>query len=176
MRFVYQPHLIENSLWGMETLQILSRTEAEFIPPLHARNSTTQKDLSKVVFSDDEKAANVQAYFQSMLSQQFILALEEEHVVGFLSFRKNDGVYYVSTIAVEPQRRNRGIARGLYEELFQSIGLGETYTTRTWESNQFHGRLLDSLGFKVYMEKDEGRTDSDGRRLLSLYYIKTSES
>ena len=75
-------------------------------------------------------------------------------------------------IAVATKARKQGVAQGLYEELFDAIGDKETYSTRTWESNEYHQRILNKLGFRLKERKDEGRTDINGKPVPSLYYIK----
>ena len=171
MRFEYQPHLTESSPWYKGVYDLLAQTEAEFVPPLHTRCSTTQRDLSNRHFSSYD---NLWAYFESMIAQQFIVAICDDEVSGFLSFRKDKEAFYVSTIAVEPDKRNQGIGRGLYEALFATIGQRKTFTTRTWTTNLYHRRILDALGFRIYLEKDEGRIDINGTQVPSLYYIKES--
>ena len=107
-----------------------------------------------------------------MLSQQFIIAAEGDEVIGFLSFRNGEKEKYISTIAVAPKARKQGVGQGLYEALFNAIGDKETYTTRTCESNEYHQRILNKLGFRLKERKDEGRPDINGKPVPSLYYIK----
>lgn len=172
MRYIYLPSFKPGDTFYQGVYEILRVTETEFVPPLHARCSTTQKDLSKTLFSEDEKERNLRAYFGSMLSQQFIIAAEGDEVIGFLSFRNGEKEKYISTIAVATKARKQGVAQGLYEALFDAIGDKETYSTRTWESNEYHQRILNKLGFRLKERKDEGRTDINGKPVPSLYYIK----
>lgn len=172
MRYIYLPVLHLEDAFYEGVFELLKATEAEFLPPLHARSSTTQKDLSKTSFSEDEKERNLRAYFCAMLSQQFIIAAEGDEVIGFLSFRKSEKENYISTISVSPALRKQGIGRMMYESLFGIIGEKATYTTRTWETNEYHQRILKRLGFRLREIKYEGRTDISGRPVLSMYYIK----
>ena len=175
MRYIYFPVLHPEDAFYEGVFELLKATEAEFVPPLHARCSTTQKDLSHTSFSEDEKERNLRAYFDAMLSQQFIIAAEGDEVVGFLSFRKGEEENYISTIAVSPALRKHGIGRMMYESLFEVIGEKATYTTRTWETNEYHQRILKRLGFRLKERKDEGRTDISGRLVPSTYYIKDGQ-
>ena len=146
MRYEYQPVLERGNTLCQGVFALLKATEAEFVPPLHARCSTTQKDLSKVQFTEDEKEKNLQAYF------------------------------YVSTIAVKPELRCKGVGLGMYETLFSVIGESAVYTTRTWETNHEHRHILERLGFRIQKRIDEGRTDISGNPVSSLYYIKEPQA
>ena len=176
MRYEYQPVLERGNTLFQGVFALLKATEAEFVPPLHTRCSTTQKDLSKVQFTEDEKEKNLQAYFEAMLAQQFILAVDDNQIVGFLSFRKGEKENYVSTIAVKPDVRCKGIGRGMYETLFSVIGESAVFTTRTWETNHEHCHILERLGFRIQKRIDEGRTDISGNPVSSLYYIKEPQA
>lgn len=169
MRYIYLPTLHPDDTFCKGVYELLKATEAEFVPPLHTRSSTTQKDLSTTQFS---REGNLRSYFDAMLSQQFIIAADGDEVVGFLSFRKGEDENYISTIAVSPALRKQGIGRKMYESLLNTIGESATYTTRTWETNEYHQRILKRLGFRLMENKDDGRTDIFGRPVPSMYYIK----
>lgn len=172
MRYVYLSALHPDNAFFRGVFELLKATESEFVPPLHTRSSTTQKDLSRTAFSEEEKERNLRAYFTGMRSQQFIIAAEGDEVMGFLSFRNGVEEKYISTIAVRPELRRQGIGRRLYETLFEATGEKATYTTRTWETNEYHQRILSRLGFRLKERKYEGRTDINGRPVPSMYYIK----
>ena len=50
MRYIYLPSFKPGDTFYQGVYEILRVTEAEFVPPLHARCSTTQKDLKNAVF------------------------------------------------------------------------------------------------------------------------------
>lgn len=158
---------------------LLEETEAEFVPPLHDREGTTQRNLSEGRSLDGRKG--VESYFREMTSQRFVLAVKDGAVAGFLSYRKDEPmeiegtarrVQYVSTIAVAHSMRCRGIGSMMYHTLICALGDEEPIVTRTWKTNHSHIRILARLGFRVYLEKDEGRTDADGISVSSLYFVK----
>lgn len=62
---------------------LLILADKEFIPPLSARSSSTQKDLSGV-----QDTGGIDDYFAAMVSQPVVLALEGAQVLGFMALRK----------------------------------------------------------------------------------------
>ena len=101
--FIYQKKLqkaYQDDVW-----ELLCASDKEFIPPLSERNSTTQQTFTGV------KAENsgLLEYFQHMLEQEFILAIENDKVIGFISFIPDHNLNvegkeykcdYVSTLVV----------------------------------------------------------------------------
>jgi len=131
---------------------LLILADKEFIPPLSARGSSTQKDLSATE-SVSEGAA---AYYDTMASQPAVLAVENGRCMGFMAFKKDYTCeqistqclpnLYASTCVVHPDTRGQGLMRRFYEkmmELFPDRGI----YTRTWHTNFSHLKILDRLGF-----------------------------
>ena len=182
MEYRYVTNISSGAILKSQVFQLLQETEGEFVPPLHVRSSTTQKELAgKRWLSEEEKENNLEAYFREMSGQRFIVAQEGETVLGFLSFKPElpmevDGrnliANYISTIVVRPGERNKGIGSGMYRRLIEVMGESGFFVTRTWETNTFHQQILDRLGFRLLSRIDEGRKDADGTPVPSLYYIK----
>jgi len=143
--------------------EILEEVDHEFVPPLSQRSSTTQMEFG-------EGEGGVSDYLSSLLSQDFILALDRDRIIGFLSYRENfifDGTVfpaYVSTIAVRKGYRRLGVGRKLYEELIKKKG---RILVRTWAGNFAHERLLKNLGFTLYKELKNHR----GKGIDTLYFV-----
>jgi ribosomal protein S18 acetylase RimI-like enzyme len=127
--------------------------DEEFVPSLSSRNDTTTKRLSDVT-----TASEPVTYYRSLLGQWTIFADVDGRTVGFLSFIQHHHdtalagwtpCSYVSTIAVVPSERRRGIARHLYGALAVAADrLGDpNLATRTWSTNDSHLTLLAELGF-----------------------------
>ena len=140
---------------------LVEEVSDEFVPPLTTRSSTTQAALKSS--SDSESSS----YFDEMLMQHNLLLVESNLLLGFLSFRASHrdarlpqiGVcIYVSTISVRPVVRGRGLARQLYQKLFElPETLPEWVLLRTWSTNMHHIRLLDNLGFKLLLTVPDDR-------------------
>lgn len=161
------PEKYKNDVW-----EILSANDAEFLPPLSARYDTTQESLSGGKIS----AAGPKKYFESICCQNFIFAVEDGKVAGFLSYiprysvktaEGEENCAYVSTVIVRPEFRKRGLTRGMYEELFKAES-GKNTATRTWSTNAAHIGLLKKLGFDEVLRIENDR----GAGIDTVYYIK----
>ncbi len=129
---------------------LLVLADKEFIPPLSARGSSTQKDLtSSATVSDGAKA-----YFDAMSGQPMVVAVENGRCYGFMAFKKDylceyyqkTPNLYASTCVVHPDTRGRGLMRGFYETMIDLFPDRNGYT-RTWHTNYAHLKVLDRLGF-----------------------------
>ncbi|MCT2537132.1 GNAT family N-acetyltransferase [Aquibacillus koreensis] len=163
---------IRNQIWD-----ILCECDKEFVPPLSARESSTQSTLS----SSEGQDIKPFSYFEKMTEQHFILAIDEEknHVIGFMTFKSNyyteelknySPSNYITTICIKRDYRNYGITRKLYQFMKDDIkqqGLEEPYlTTRTWSSNDAHIHILKSLQFDTV----ERLKDHRGPGVDTLYF------
>ena len=109
-----------------DILDLMILCDKEFVPPLSARKSTTQTDLAP----SEEKGIPTE-YFNNILNQFNLLAIEDGVVVGFMSFKKNyvceniSSEYapnlYVTTIVVHPDYRHQGIAAKFYHKLMKTF-------------------------------------------------------
>lgn len=165
------PSTYANDVW-----QLLFDADEEFVPPLSARNNTTQQSLQ----AGDSSKDGPTDYFAQMQKQSFILALEAGKVIGFLSFIPDHLLEtgdhrvtcdYISTIVVSPACRNQGITRKMYEKLF-SERKGRKYATRTWSENRAHLHLLEKIGFSLIHCIPSDR----GPGIDTVYYMKEDRS
>ena len=158
---------------------LLKETDAEFVPPLSARESTTQTDLSQGTKTYEQREPIT--YFRELRKQEFLLAEEADRILGFLSFTsdremelsgKHFSALYISTIAVGKAYRRRGIAGQLYDELLRRFG-ERTIVTRTWSTNRGHIHLLRNLNFTLLETIENDR----GNGIDTVYYgrIKSYE-
>jgi len=159
--------------YASEIRRLLAAAEDEFVPPLSARQGTTQTDGL-----DEQRNDALDEYYEQCIDQSFVLARDGEDVFGFLSFRPDYaidelGAYtpadYVSTIIVDPEHRREGYARKLYHELLTDVpeDVREPYvTTRTWDSNDRHLDLLSDLGFELLTRIEDDR----GEGIDTVYY------
>lgn len=154
--------------------QLLILADKEFIPPLSARSSTTQASLT----ATDSGTGGVDAYFETMVSQPVILALEDGRVAGFMAF-KFDHIcqqirclpnLYASTSVVHPDFRGRGLMSGFYEEMIARFP-DRSVCTRTWSTNSSHLHVLQKLGFSELARLKDHR----GEGLDTVYFCRPAE-
>lgn len=162
-----------------ETLWILlKQADREFVPPLSARETSTQQHLAESTPAPqtDHASAEPTLYFQAMMQQHFLLAEENGCLLGFLSCipaytlmlpcKEARLCTYVSTIIVDSAHRGKGIARMLYRHLFSITE--NPIVTRTWSSNHAHIGLLGTLGFELIATLPNDR----GAGIDTVYYQK----
>ena len=169
-KLTQQAHL--DGVW-----RLLRDYDKAFIPPLSNRESTCQKDLHGHAVSAPE---GPRSYFEQLQKQSFLLAMEQDEVVGFFSFRQghlppplqqlhSDGILpvYITTIIVDQRMRRRGIARSFYD-LLMSLFPEQTMliSTRTWSTNAAHIRILDKFDFRELCRKENDR----GPGLDTVYF------
>lgn len=165
--------------FGSGIRRILELTEDEFHPPLSGREGTTQTaDLNET------RNDALDDYYDDLMDQRFVLTLEDDRVVGFLSFRQEyrtdvleaySPSNYVSTVAVHPDERRQGYARRMYRTLLNDIPesvRSPCITTRTWSTNQSHLALLAELGFENVATLRNDR----GEGIHTVYYVRKRES
>ena len=79
-----------------------------------------------------------------------LAAVVETELVGYLVCSRYDTVWHVMNVAVDPDRRRRGIATALIEHLFDTAdGPGEQYTLEVRTSNADAIRLYERFGFRA---------------------------
>lgn len=167
--------VLEESCLKVGVIDLVKRCNYEFIPPLSCRRGIQEKNLSQETsFFED----NIESYLNSLFEQSFIVALENEKVVGFMSFRENYipaeikvenmlwyNFCYVSTIIVDREYRKHGLATQFYHELFKLFDL---ITTRTWSINYGHLNILQKLDFKLVKRISNDR----GENIDTVYFLK----
>ncbi len=151
---------------------LVKASDKEFIPPLSAREGTTQKNLL-----DEQSELVPSEYFNALVQQSFILYIKHFRVIGFLSYIPDHHLEaasdvdmvcdYISTIIVDPKYRNKGYTTAMYRKLF-SARPGKIYATRTWSLNHTHISLLDKLGFSLILRLKDDRGDG----IDTVYYSK----
>ncbi|GFN33487.1 GNAT family N-acetyltransferase [Paenibacillus xylaniclasticus] len=171
IQMLYYETLTEpNGLEGVWSL--LCRYDTDFIPPLSSRENTYQTNLSALPSQKQQP----KQYFETLKEQSFILALDGEVVVGFVSFRPHylsqdidDGLptLYVTTIIVEETYRGQGITTRFYAELAKIANhYNQPIMTRTWSTNDKHIRVLHKIGMEEIKRIQNGR----GLGLDTVYY------
>ena len=164
---------IKDSSYLADVKEMLILCDKEFVPPLSARQSTTDKTLKPTTTAD---AQIPEKYFSNIAGQRAILAIEDGRVVGLMSFFMNhicDAIssefqknVYVSTVVVHPDFRQHGIAGKMYAKLL-SVFPKHYVFTRTWSSNISHIRILLAIGFHEHYVIHNDR----GENIDTVYYM-----
>lgn len=156
-----------------EVLEMLICGDEEFVPPLSARNSSTQKNLS----SNKKSENGILEYFESVKKQRMMVATENGKLLAFVSFREdytNDEIHaedlpniYLSTLIVKPEGRGKGLTQKMYEILFKEYEQGNIFT-RTWSTNAAHIRILSKFQFETVCVLKNHR----GEGIDTIYFVK----
>lgn len=152
--------------------ELLTMCDEDFFPPLSSRASTTQKELKGGEKSND----GVKKYCDAMVGQNILVALTEDEICGFISFKENytnseipdsdKPNIYISTVLVNPAFRGRKITAGLYEHLL-SLYRERNIFTRTWSGNDAHTKILMRLGFAEHRRIKNDRAPG----VDTVYYV-----
>ena len=152
--------------FGDQILSLLIASDAEFVPPLSARGSTTQQDLSA-------GGDGITAYYAQLMTQKVMAAVEGDRLLAFVSYIENyrtDVVtqlpnIYLSTLVMRPEARGKGLTKQLYRQLFDTYSAGTVYT-RTWSTNFAHLRILEQFGFRLIKTLKDHR----GKGIDTVYF------
>ena len=77
-----------------------------------------------------------------------LAATSEEELVGYLVCSRYDTVWHVMNIAVDPDRRRRGIGTALIAALLEQVGPDAQVTLEVRRSNGGAQRLYERFGFR----------------------------
>ena len=77
-----------------------------------------------------------------------LAATSEEELVGYLVCSRYDTVWHVMNIAVDPDRRRRGIGTALIVALLERVGPEAQVTLEVRRSNGGAQRLYERFGFR----------------------------
>lgn len=157
---------------AISVFDLLCEVDSEFIPHLSNRDSSA--------FTFDSELINEvkpESYFEEIKLQKFILAFEENTLLGFLTYKENyetrikRGLIlkgdYITTVAIGKKYRGKGIGLKMYLKLID-ISKGMPIYTRTWSTNQSHIKILDKLGFSLtHLIKNER-----GLGIDTVYFLK----
>jgi ribosomal protein S18 acetylase RimI-like enzyme len=159
--------------------RLLVAADDEFVPPLSAREGTTQTEgLDEAAPADGSVGEAIEDYHSQCLRQHLVACHDDGTLRGFMSFRDGyttpelEGYHpsnYVSTVIVAPEYRRRGLARRMYRTVLSDLpgAVTDPYvTTRTWSTNDSHLALLDELGFENVATVPDDRGDG----IDTVYY------
>ena len=186
MEITYYDSLEDFPSFQNDLMKLLITCDEEFIPALSSRIGTLQKGFRFEIYIGNDRIP--QEYFNALLKQKFILILNNNRIIGFMSFVHGfydneffspvfsaDGINnYVSTICVDPDFRNKGLANNLYSYIEGNLpdNVKSSYiSTRTWSTNTGHINLLIKRNFTLTHTLYRDRIEN-GKEIDSVYYCK----
>ncbi len=145
----------DKTLYKQTILDAMKESDNDFVPPLSARSSTTQKNLAGGKSSEQ----GLLSYCNEMLSQIVLGAFEGDNLLGFVSFKKNytcDVIVdcdspniYLSTLILKKEARGKHLTQQMYDYLFNTLYADRSIFTRTWSTNGAHLRILEKFNFTL---------------------------
>lgn len=159
--------------YSNEIFEMVRTGEKDFVPPLSSRSSTTQTNLTGGEGSLD----GVVSYFNEMIKQKFACAVEDNKILGFVSFKENylTDAYnktpniYLSTLILKPEARGKNLTFNMYDYLFNVVYSKSSIYTRTWSTNAPHIKILSKFNFQEILRKENDR----GEGIDTVYYALT---
>lgn len=160
---------IADDIW-----KILTAVDKDFVPPLAMRRDSMNIDLDDVSLWSSPIT-----FFEEVMTHHVLFATIDGDVAGISSFiphRQHEllpdwsPMTFVSTTAVMPALRRRGIGRALNEVLLAlPPDLASPYVARrTWSTNHSNLGLLRELGFKEVLRLPDHR----GPGIDSIYLAR----
>lgn len=173
----------KNDIWAL-----LCACDDDFYPRLSLRECPDQK---KLLLNDsapstlNSSTLNPQRpqprkYFEQILSQEFILAEDEDGFAGFMTFRRETSCFalpdlpealYMTTVCVDRAKRGRGVMSALYDclenEARRAFGVSVVFT-RTWSLNAAQMHTLAKRGYTT----DAVLKNDRGPGVDTVYFVR----
>jgi hypothetical protein len=157
-----------------DIIEMLKKSDKDFIPPLSARSSTTQSDLTKQTSSEQ----GLLSYYREMNEQQILGVFDGAEILGFVSFKvdyisneiKENTLpnIYLSTLVLKPEARGKKLTFYMYDYLFNRVYPESNIFTRTWSTNVPHIKILSKFDFIEFIRKPNDR----GEGIDTVYFCK----
>ena len=159
----------EKEYYREQIIELLLESDGDFLPPLSSRGSTRDNSFSSANLRSD----GVVSYYNSMNSQQILVAMAGGAVVGFVSFYENyaggeEPNIYVSNLVVAKSARGSGLTSKMYDYLFNEVFSDRHVYTRTWSTNIAHTKILSRFGFS----ESKRIKDDRGEGIDTVYYAR----
>ncbi len=148
-----------------QILEMMYEADNDFVPPMSARFSPFQTDLS----GKPSAADGIVAYYNSMVNESMLCAIEDGRIIGFVTYVENmknkvfEGILpnlYICTLIVRPEARGRGLTYKMYDHLFDVVYPYHSLFTRTWSTNFAHSSILKKYGFSEIHRIENDRGDN----------------
>ena len=155
---------VQKKKYSQQIFNILLACDKDFVPPLSTRFSTSDTAFAAATGAEN----GVNAYFEDMMGQHILAALEGEELLGFVTFKLDllksplteDTLpnLYICTLLLSPAARGKGLTQKMYAHLFDTLYPNVNLYTRTWSTNAAHIKILSRFGFDLIqrIENDRG--------------------
>lgn len=165
------PATVRDQVYGL-----IVEADTAFHPPLSARTPEQGLSVGEGAIVDPEPTA----YWASIQGHALITAEDEAgRVLGMMSVARDKplealnltATAYLSTLIVAGAARGQGLARALYERLFdlaRTWASAPLVATRTWSTNAAHLPLIAKLGFEESLRLPDDR----GAGIDTVYFSK----
>lgn len=157
-----------------DILKIMNICDADFVPPLSSRSSTTQSNLSINEYNEN----GILNYYNEMEKQDILAAIEDNGtLLGFVSYKQNyvseivtkTPNIYLSTLMLHPLSRGKRLTSKMYEYLFTHLYPNHHVYTRTWSTNAAHIKILSNFGITEFHRIKNDR----GNGIDTVYFTKS---
>ncbi len=164
---------VQKEQYKNDILEIMQICDADFVPPLSSRSSTTQSNLKPGEYNKD----GIMNYYTEMEKQDILAAIDDDGtLLGFVSYKQNymsDIVtktpnIYLSTLMLHPASRGRRLTKRMYEYLFYELYPDRKIFTRTWSTNNAHIKILSDFGITEFHRIKDDR----GEGIDTVYFTK----
>ena len=138
------------------------------ITEMGERHVTQVAELEKLCFHDPWSEKSIAGELNNLLSL-WVVAVEDDRVVGYVGSQTVCGESDMMNIAVHPDYRRRGIARSLVEYLIRELANrgSECLTLEVRSSNESAQALYEMLGFQqVGLRKNYYRNPREDALIL----------
>ena len=138
------------------------------ITEMGERHVTQVAELEKLCFHDPWSEKSIAGELNNLLSL-WVVAVEDDRVVGYVGSQTVCGESDMMNIAVHPDYRRRGIARSLVEYLVRELANrgSECLTLEVRSSNESAQALYEMLGFQqVGLRKNYYRNPREDALIL----------
>ena len=147
----------QKDIYKADILELMRISDSDFVPPMSQRFSPFQTDLKP---SSEDVENGILRYFNSMLKETVLCAVEDGVLLGFVTYVENIKYstviteadrpnIYICTLIVNPKARGRGITYRMYDYLFNEKFANSHLFTRTWSTNMAHISILKKYGFEL---------------------------
>lgn len=156
-----------------DIIEIMNICDADFVPPLSSRSSTTQSDLKAGEYDKN----GILNYYSEMEKQYILAAIEDDStLLGFVSYKQNyqseivtkTPNIYISTLMLHPASRGKRLTSKMYEHLFFNLYPDCRIYTRTWSTNAAHIKILSDFGITEFHRIKNDR----GEGIDTVYFTK----
>ena len=138
------------------------------IKEMGERHVSQVAELEKLCFHDPWSEKSIAGELNNLLSL-WVVAVEDDRVVGYVGSQTVCGESDMMNIAVHPDYRRRGIARSLVEYLIRELANrgSECLTLEVRSSNDSAKALYEMLGFRqVGLRKNYYRNPREDALIL----------